>query len=100
MCILSYGVIFCHQALMFRTYAIVLSSAVRGKQLTAALGPFLLQYLYRGLRLTGRDVRLLQGVVYRTYFCQFQVRIKNADDDSSDDRKQPYQSQDFIQKTA
>ena len=78
----------------------MLSSAVRGKQLTAALGPFLLQYLYRGLRLTGRDVRLLQGVVYRTYFRQFQAQIQNGDDDSSGGLKQPEEAQVFIQKTA
>ena len=68
----------------------MLSSAVRNKQLTAALGVFMLSYLYRGLKLTGRDVRLMQGVIYRTYFDQFQL-IKD-DNDQSD---QLEEQQDF-----
>ena len=57
----------------------MLSSAVRNKQLTAALGVFMLSYLYRGLKLTGRDVRLMQGVIYRTYFDQFQLIEDDSD---------------------
>ena len=36
-----------------------------------ACGPCLVSYLYRGRDMTARDVRLVQGVICRTYFDQF-----------------------------
>ena len=67
----------------------MLASVVRNKQLTAALGVFMLSYLYRGLQLTGRDVRLMQGVIYRTYFDQFQF-IKDDSDESDQSEEQEF----------
>ena len=49
----------------------MVASAVRNERVTLAVAPFLLSYLYRGHRLTARDVRLTHGVIFRTYFEQF-----------------------------
>ena len=50
---------------------IAISCAVRGGQLNLACGPFLVSYLHRGFGMSMRDVRLVQGVIFRTYFQQF-----------------------------
>ena len=52
---------------------IAISCAVRGGQLNLACGPFLVSYLHRGFGMSMRDVRLVQGVIFRTYFQQFAV---------------------------
>ncbi len=49
---------------------IAISCAVRGGQLNLACGPFLVSYLHRGFDMSLRDVRLVQGVIFRTYFQQ------------------------------
>ena len=65
---------------MFRSsYLTAISCAVRGGQLNLACGPFLVSYLYRGRDMTMRDVRLVQGVICKTYFDQF------VSDDASDE---------------
>ena len=60
---------------------IAISCAVRGGQLNLACGPFLVSYLHRGFGMSMRDVRLVQGVIFRTYFRQFAVA------DVADDRE-------------
>ena len=50
---------------------IAISCAVRGGKLNLACGPFLVSYLHRGFGMSMRDVRLVQGVIFRTYFQQF-----------------------------
>jgi hypothetical protein len=50
---------------------IAISCAVRGGQINLACGPFLVSYLHRGIGMTMRDVHLMQGVIFRTYFEQF-----------------------------
>ena len=52
---------------------IAISCAVRGGQLNLACGPFLVSYLHRGFGMSMRDVRLVQGVIFRTYFQQFEA---------------------------
>ena len=52
---------------------IAISCAVRGGQLNLACGPFVVLYLHRGFGMSMRDVRLVQGVIFRTYFRQFAV---------------------------
>ena len=53
---------------------IAISCAVRGGQLNLACGPFLVSYfLHRGFDMSSRDVRLVQGVIFRTYFQQFRA---------------------------
>ena len=53
----------------FRGYVIAITCAVRNRQLNLACGPLLVSYLHRGMSL--RDVHLVQGVIFRTYFKQF-----------------------------
>ncbi len=50
---------------------IAISCAVRGGQLNLACGPFLVSYLHGKFGM--RDFRLVQGVIFRTYFQQFAV---------------------------
>ena len=52
---------------------IAISCAVRCGQLNLACGPFLVSYLHRGFGMSMKDVRLVQGVIFRTYFQQFTV---------------------------
>jgi hypothetical protein len=52
---------------------IAISCGVRGGQLNLACGPFLVSYLHRGFGMSVRDVRLVQGVIFKTYFRQFAV---------------------------
>ena len=67
------------QPLFMSSYVNAISCAVRGGQLNLACGPFLVSYLYKGRGMTLRDVRLVQGVICRTYFDQFVVN-DNTDD--------------------
>ena len=57
----------------FRNYVIAVTCAVRGGQINLACGPYLISYLYRGFSMTMRDFRLVQGVIFKTYFHQFTV---------------------------
>ena len=52
----------------------VISSAVRGEQMTLVCGPFLLSFLYKGPGMAARDVCLVHGVIFRNYFNQFQLQ--------------------------
>ena len=61
---------------------IAISCAVRGEQLNLACGPFLVSYLHRGFDMSMRDVRLVQGVIFRTYFQQFTVETKEDDSEN------------------
>ena len=63
---------------------VAISCAVRGGQLNLACGPFLVSYLHRGFGMSMRDVRLVQGVIFRTYFQQFAVA--DVVDDSETER--------------
>jgi len=70
----------------FRSYVIAISCAVRGGQLNLACGPFLVSYLHRGFGMSMRDVRLVQGVIFRTYFQQFEVAdvVEESEEDNSE----------------
>ena len=57
---------------------IAISCAVRGGQLNLACGPFLVSYLHRGFDMSMRDVRLVQGVIFRTYFQQFAAAVADV----------------------
>ena len=61
---------------------IAISCAVRGGQLNLACGPFLVSYLHRGFGMSMRDVRLVQGVIFRTYFQQFSIAAADVADES------------------
>ena len=65
---------------LFRNYVTAVSCAVRGGQLNLAVGPFLLSYLRCGFGMREREVRLVQGVICRTYFDQFQEGKITVDD--------------------
>jgi len=67
------------QAMFRSSYVTAISCAVRGGQLNLACGPFLVSYLHRGRDMTMREVRLVQGVICRTYFDQFAA--EEVDDD-------------------
>ena len=64
---------------------IAISCAVRGGQLNLACGPFLVSYLHRGFCMRMRDVRLVQGVIFKTYFQQFAVAADVADESEADE---------------
>ena len=63
---------------------IAISCAVRGGQLNLACGPFLVSYLHRGFGMSMRDVRLVQGVIFRTYFRQFAVAALAEESEAED----------------
>jgi hypothetical protein len=69
----------CIQVIFRSSYVTAISCAVRGGQLNLACGPFLVSYLYRGRDMTMRDVRLVQGVICRTYFDQFTAAEEEFD---------------------
>ncbi len=53
-------------------YTVVMSSAIRGGALSVKGGYCVLSYLHRaGGSMTLREVRLVEGIMYRTYFTQF-----------------------------
>ena len=52
---------------------IAVACAVRGGHLNLACGPFVVSYLHRGCDMSLRDVRLVQGVICKTYFDQFAI---------------------------
>ncbi len=64
---------------MLRDYVIAISRAVRGGQFNVACGPFLFSYLYRGFDISARVVRLVQGVICRTYFRQFALNANESE---------------------
>lgn len=68
----------------FRGYVIAITCAVRGRQLNLTCGPLLALYLHR--RMSPRDVRLVQGVIFRTYFKQFAAGDV-ADESEADENK-------------
>ena len=66
---------------MFRScFVTAISCAVRGGQLTMFCGTQLVSYLHRGPDMTMRDVRLMQGVICRTYFDQFAEAKKDEEE--------------------
>jgi hypothetical protein len=72
----------------YRTYVIVVASATRNKLISAAVTPLLLSYLYRGNKLTRRDVRLNQGVIFKTYFAQFhKYQLRSCENSVIDNSK-------------
>ena len=60
----------------FRGYVIAISSAVRAGQLNLACGPFLVSFLHRCMSI--KDTRLVQGIIFRTYFQQFNKLKRNT----------------------
>ena len=68
----------------FRGYVIAITYAVRGRQLNLTCGLLLASYLHR--RMSPRDVRLVQGVIFRTYFKQFAAGDV-ADESEADENK-------------
>ena len=57
---------------------IAISCAVRGRQLILACGPYLVSYLHRGNDMSRKEFLLVQGVICKTYFLQFQSKIKKV----------------------
>ncbi len=53
---------------------IAISSAVRGRQLNLACGPFLVSFLHRCMSM--KDSNLVQGVIFKSYFKQFKTLDK------------------------
>ena len=49
------------------------SSAIRGGVMSVVGGRLILAFLHWGDRMTPREVRLIEGIMYRTYFEQFLV---------------------------
>ncbi len=66
-------VVYNGQCTHLRTYTVAVSSAIRGGALSVAGGRCVLAYLHWGHRMTPREVRLVEGIIYRTYFAQFIV---------------------------
>ena len=59
------------QCTQLRTYTVAVTSAIRGGALSVAGGYCVLAYLHWTDGMTPREARLVQGIMYRTYFCQF-----------------------------
>jgi hypothetical protein len=59
------------------------SSAVRGGALSIAGGNYVLAYLHRENGMTPREVRLVEGILFRTYFNQFRGDMSSNNEDSS-----------------
>ncbi len=64
-----------------------MSCAVRGGRLTLAGGLLVVSYLYRRRDMAQRDVRLLQGVVWRTYFDQFATAKQEEEEEEEEEEE-------------
>ncbi len=58
-----------------------ITSAVRNYQLNKSVSPVIISYLYKGRDMTAKDYRLIEGVLFRTYFTSLRIVASAATND-------------------